>query len=242
MTHPAFDRPPVVNARRPGRPAGTLSLAGARRRRKDQARQAGREAEAAANAAAANTVRVNAATAAFGRASFDAACGEDAALPPPVAGSAKLDARGLDAPERAVIEAALSILRRSLRQPGAVFDSPERTREFMRLHLAGWDRERFAVLFLDGQHQLIELEMMFEGTLTQASVYPLEVVRRALHWNAGAVILAHNQPSGNAEPSRADEYLTAALRSALALVDVRVLDHLVIGWPGVVSFAERGLL
>jgi DNA repair protein RadC len=98
------------------------------------------------------------------------------------------------------------------------------------------------VLFLDSQHRLLALEELFTGTLTQTSVYPREVVLRALHHNAGAVVLAHNHPSGVAEPSRADEFLTQTLKSALALVDVRVLDHLVVGQGRVVSFAERGLL
>ena len=98
------------------------------------------------------------------------------------------------------------------------------------------------VFFLNAQHQLVELEEMFRGTLTQTSVYPREVVKRALELQASAVILAHNHPSGVAEPSRADEYLTQTLKAALQLVDVRVLDHLVVGRAGVVSFAERGLL
>jgi DNA repair protein RadC len=100
----------------------------------------------------------------------------------------------------------------------------------------------FAVLFLDAQNRLIRLEEMFRGTLTQTSVYPREVVKRALELHAGAVILAHNHPSGVAEPSRADEFLTRTLSDALQLVDVRVLDHLVVGQAQVVSFAERGLL
>ena len=98
------------------------------------------------------------------------------------------------------------------------------------------------VLFLDSQHKLLGLERLFTGTLGQTSVYPREVVKRALARNAGAVILAHNHPSGVAEPSRADEFLTQTLKTALALVDVRVIDHLVIGQGHVVSFAERGLL
>jgi len=97
-------------------------------------------------------------------------------------------------------------------------------------------------MFLDGQHRLLGIEDMFRGSLTQTSVYPREVVKRALALNAGAVVLAHNHPSGLAEPSRADEFLTQTLKSALQLVDVRVLDHLVIGHGQVVSFAERGLL
>jgi len=100
----------------------------------------------------------------------------------------------------------------------------------------------FAVLFLDTQHRLIAFEEMFRGTLSQTSVYPREVIQRALALNAGAVLLAHNHPSGVAEPSRADEFLTQQLQSALALVDVRVLDHLVVAREGITSFAERGLL
>jgi DNA repair protein RadC len=100
----------------------------------------------------------------------------------------------------------------------------------------------FVVLFLDSQHRLIAADELFRGTLAQTSVYPREVVKAALAHNAAAVILAHNHPSGVAEPSRADEYLTATLKSALALVDVRVLDHLIVGHGQVVSLAERGLL
>jgi DNA repair protein RadC len=112
----------------------------------------------------------------------------------------------------------------------------------VQLQLAGLAQEVFAVLFLDSQHRLLKWDEMFRGTLQQTSVYPREVVRRALALNAGAVILAHNHPSGLAEPSRADEYLTQTLKSALQLVDVRVLDHLVVGQGAVVSFAERGLV
>ena len=97
-------------------------------------------------------------------------------------------------------------------------------------------------LFLDAQNRVITIEELFRGTLTQTSVYPREVVKRALHHNAGGVILAHNHPSGVAEPSHADETLTQALRQALALVDIRVLDHFIVAGSGVLSFAERGLL
>ena len=110
------------------------------------------------------------------------------------------------------------------------------------LQLGGRAHEVFAVLFLDAQSRLIALEEMFRGTLTQTSVYPREIVKRSLDLGAAAVILAHNHPSGAAEPSRADEFLTQTLKSALSLVDVRVLDHLVVGQGQVVSFAERGLL
>jgi DNA repair protein RadC len=125
---------------------------------------------------------------------------------------------------------------------GPVFDSPGAVKGYLTSLFAGKDHEVFAVLFLDAQHRLIVAEEMFRGTLSQTSVYPREVVRRALTENAGAVIFAHNHPSGLAEPSRADELLTASLRAALALVDIRVLDHVVVAGATTVSLAERGLL
>ena len=142
-------------------------------------------------------------------------------------------------------QGVLQMARRALAQrltAAPVFDSPQMVKDYLQLHLGNLPHEVFAVLFLDSQHRLIKLDTMFTGTLGQTSVYPREVVKRALAHNAGAVILAHNHPSGLAEPSRADEFLTQSLKSALALVDVRVLDHLVIGCGQVVSFAERGLL
>ena len=153
--------------------------------------------------------------------------------------------KGLGPAKRAEIVAVMEMARRALAQQirsAPVFDAPAKVKDFVAMHLGGRTQEVFAVLFLDGQHRLIELREMFQGTLGQTSVYPREVVKAALALNAGAVILAHNHPSGLAEPSRADEYLTATLKSALALVDVRVLDHLVIGRGQVVSLAERGLL
>ena len=153
--------------------------------------------------------------------------------------------RGLGPAKRAELAAVVEIARRALAQRLAaapVFDAPAAVKDYVRLQLAALPHEVFAVLFLDAQHRLIKLDEMFRGSLSQTSVYPREVVRRAMALNAGAVILAHNHPSGLAEPSRADEFLTQALKSALALVDVRVLDHLVVGHMGVVSFAERGLL
>ncbi len=153
--------------------------------------------------------------------------------------------KGLGPAKRAEIAAVIEMARRALAQPlqdNPVFDAPQQVKDYVALHLGARTQEVFAVLFLDGQHRLLRLEEMFQGTLTQTSVYPREVVKRALQLNAGAVILAHNHPSGVAEPSRADEYLTQTLKSALQLVDVRVLDHLVVGHGSVVSFAERGLL
>ena len=153
--------------------------------------------------------------------------------------------KGLGPAKRAELAAVVELARRSLQQRLAdrpAFDSPQAVRDYLQLQLAAREHEVFAVLFLDAQHHLLRFDEMFRGTLTQTSVYPREVVRRALALNAGAVILAHNHPSGVAEPSRADEFLTQTLKSALALVDVRVLDHFVVGKGQIVSFAERGLL
>jgi DNA repair protein RadC len=153
--------------------------------------------------------------------------------------------KGLGPAKRAEVSAVLELARRSLSQEltqRPLFDAPERVKDYLQLHLARREHEVFAVLFLDAQHRLLRLEEMFRGTLTQTSVYPREVVKRALELGAAAVVLAHNHPSGAAEPSRADEFLTQTLAKALALVDVRVLDHLVVGRGEAVSFAERGLL
>jgi DNA repair protein RadC len=153
--------------------------------------------------------------------------------------------KGLGPAKRAELLAVLEIARRALAQQlqaGAVFDNPKAVKDYVGLHLGGRGNEVFSVLFLDTQHRLLALEDLFQGTLAHTSVHPREVVKRALALNAGAVILAHNHPSGLAEPSRADEFLTQTLKSALALVDVRVLDHLVVGRGLVTSFAERGLL
>ena len=151
--------------------------------------------------------------------------------------------KGLGPAKQAEIAAVLEIARRSLHSELAqrpVFDAPEAVRRYLSLQLGGLGHEVFAVLFLDAQHRLIALEEMFRGTLTQTSVYPREVVKRGLALGAASVILAHNHPSGVAEPSRADELLTQALQSALNLVDIRVLDHFVVGMGEVISMAERG--
>lgn len=153
--------------------------------------------------------------------------------------------KGLGPAKRAELAAVLELARRALaeqirQQP--VFESPEAVKSYVQLHLAELPHEVFAVLFLDSQHRLIAFEEMFRGSVAHTSVYPREVVKRALMLNAAAVILAHNHPSGVAEPSRADEMLTQTLRSSLGLIDVRVLDHLVVGRGVVASFAERGLL
>lgn len=153
--------------------------------------------------------------------------------------------KGLGPAKRAEVAAVIELARRSLSrgfEQRAVFDTPAKVKEFLRLQIGSLSHEVFVVMFLDAQSRLIRQEEMFRGSLTQTSVYPREVAKRALELHAGSVILAHNHPSGVAEPSNADEYLTRTLVAALKLVDVRVLDHLVVGGDAVVSFAERGLL
>lgn len=141
--------------------------------------------------------------------------------------------------------AAKELVRRSLLEKlaqGNALNSPSSVRDYLRMSLAARDYEVFVVMFLDAQNRVIKSEEMFRGTLTQTSVYPREVVKRCLALNAGAAIFAHNHPSGIAEPSHADETLTQSLKQALALVDVRVLDHFIVAGTSVLSFAERGLL
>ena len=145
-----------------------------------------------------------------------------------------------------IISAAKELFVRALEEDIIIhpisFNSPNVVKDYLRLVLGGRQQEVFMVLFLDAQHRLIASEEMFHGTLTQTSVYPREVVKRALIHNAAAVMLSHNHPSGLAEPSSADRMLTDALKQALGLVDVRVLDHIVIGEQEALSFAERGLI
>jgi DNA repair protein RadC len=153
--------------------------------------------------------------------------------------------KGLGPAKLAQVSAVLELARRSLGQQMAerpVLDNVILVKDYLRLQLGGRGHEVFSVLFLDAQHRLIQMDEMFRGSLTQASVYPREVLKRALQLHAAAVILAHNHPSGSAQPSRSDEVLTQTLKSALAMIDVRVLDHLVVGDTEVVSFVERGLL
>lgn len=142
--------------------------------------------------------------------------------------------------EHRVLEEAAEILeQRYLR--GETFARTENTTEYLRCKLAGYEHEMFAVLFLDNQHRLIEFKELFRGTVYAASVYPREVLKEALNVNAAAVIFAHNHPSGDPEPSQADRHITQRLKDALSLVDIRVLDHVVVGKSSV-SFAERGWL
>ena len=154
-----------------------------------------------------------------------------------------LDASGLTriASADEILAAARAILARRVRR-GRALSNPRHTREYLRLELASRDHEIFAIVFLDNRHRVIEFVPLFRGTIDGASVYPREVVKEALARNAAAVILAHNHPSGVAEPSQADEMITMRLRDALSLVDIRVLDHLVVTGDQIVSFAERGLL
>ena len=153
--------------------------------------------------------------------------------------------KGLGPAKRAEVVAVLELSRRALAQvlqEKALFDSPKAVREYLQLQLGAKHHEVFAVLFLDSQNRLIALEELFRGTLSQTSVYPREVVLRALHHHAAAVVLAHNHPSGTAQPSRADEALTQSLKAALALVDVRVLDHFIVTRDQATSMAEMGLV
>jgi DNA repair protein RadC len=162
------------------------------------------------------------------------------------AGSAgKAEMPGLGEAKLAQLKAALELARRALREEISSRDalaSPRAVRDYLRLALAGREQEVFMLVLLDAQHRVIASEELFQGTLTQTSVYPREVVKCALKHNAAAVIFAHNHPSGVAEPSHADEILTRSLKSALALVDIQVLDHFIVAGTRSMSFAERGLL
>ncbi len=163
-----------------------------------------------------------------------------AASPPQVA-----SAPGLGPAKAAVLGTVVELARRSLAEQAATGDvltSPQAVRDYLCLSLRTRPYEVFVGIFLDSQNRLLAYEEMFRGTLTQTSVYPREVVKTALARNAASVIFAHNHPSGIAEPSRADELLTQALKQALALVDIRTLDHFVVAGSQVISFAERGLL
>ena len=143
--------------------------------------------------------------------------------------------------ETNVIAQGLAILSRRMRANDQL-SSPDSVRDYLRMSLSGREHEIFVVVLLDAQHRVLRCEEMFRGTLTQTSVYPREVVKTALAANAASVIFAHNHPSGANEPSQADELLTRELKAALALVDVKVLDHFVIAGTQSLSFAERGLL
>ena len=153
--------------------------------------------------------------------------------------------KGLGPAKRAQFEAALELARRSLKdelRTGSALTSPGAVRDYLRLAIADLQHEVFVCLWLDAQHRVLAFEELFRGTLTQTSVYPREIVKAGLKANAAAVIFAHNHPSGAAQPSQADELLTRNLKDALALVDVKVLDHFIVAGRQAISFAERGLL
>jgi len=152
---------------------------------------------------------------------------------------------GLGPARYAALQAAAEISRRQLAESlraGPSMASPRATGEFLRAKLRDLEHEVFCCLYLDNRHRLIQFEELFRGTIDGASVHPREVVKQALQWNSAAVIIAHNHPSGIAEPSLADERITARVRDALALVDIRLLDHIIVGDGASVSLAERGLL
>jgi DNA repair protein RadC len=154
-------------------------------------------------------------------------------------------AKGLGEAKYSQLQAVLEMSRRYLREGlerGEALTSPEATRDYLKSRLYSYSQEVFACLFLDNRHRVIEYEELFRGTIDGSSVHPREVVRRALHHNAAAVILAHNHPSGVAEPSHADVQITRRLKEALALVDVRVLDHFIVGDGAPSSMAELGLV
>ena len=153
--------------------------------------------------------------------------------------------KGLGPAKRAELVAVLELARRAMAQQlkeRTVFATPNAYKDYLQLTLSAKTHEVFSVLFLDIQNRMLALEELFRGTLTHTSVYPREVVLRALHHQAVAVVLAHNHPSGTVQPSRADEALTQTLKAALALVDVRVLDHVIVGTGEALSMAERGLM
>lgn len=153
--------------------------------------------------------------------------------------------KGLGPAKKAELLAVFELARRALAerlQEREAFQTPGAVKHYLQLHLAHKSHEVFAVLFLDSQNRLLAMEELFRGTLTQTSVYPREVVLRALHHQCAAVVLAHNHPSGSVQPSRADEALTQNLKASLALVDVRVLDHIIVGQGQALSMAEQGLL
>ena len=155
------------------------------------------------------------------------------------------DVKGLGPAKRAQFEAAMELARRSLKddmRSANVLTSPGAVRDYLRLAIAEREHEVFVCLWLDAQHRVISFDELFRGTLTQTSVYPREIVKAGLKANAAAVIFAHNHPSGVAQPSQADELLTRNLKEALALVDIKVLDHFIVAGHQTLSFAERGLL
>ncbi len=160
-------------------------------------------------------------------------------------GPSRAELKGLGQAKKAQFAAAIELARRSTKEElktGSALTSPGAVRDYLRLAIGARPYEVFVCIWLDAQHRVIRFEEPFHGTLTQTSVYPREIVKAALACNAAAVIFAHNHPSGVAQPSQADELLTANLKQALALIEVKVLDHFIIAGNQAISFAERGLL
>ncbi|ENT2838817.1 DNA repair protein RadC [Klebsiella michiganensis] len=148
----------------------------------------------------------------------------------------------LPLPALRTIKRALVLLDQHLREPGVAFTSTQAARDWLRLKMGPLEREVFVVLYLNNQNQLLAHETLFTGTISHTEVHPREVVKRALYFNAAAVIFAHNHPSGEVTPSQADKAITQRLLHALMLVEIRVLDHLIVGGTQILSFAEHGLL
>ncbi|MBA0206260.1 RadC family protein [Pectobacterium aroidearum] len=144
--------------------------------------------------------------------------------------------------EQRIIQMALCLLEKRVRKNARQFKTSEDTKSWLLLELSSLEREVFMVLYLDNQHRLIEKEVIAQGGINSTEVHPREILKASLRHNAAAVILAHNHPSGWAEPSQADRHITDTLKNSLSPLDIRVLDHLVIGGSEVVSFAERGWL
>jgi len=153
--------------------------------------------------------------------------------------------KGLGSAKFAQLQAVVEMSRRHLNETmrkGDILSDPDATKQFLRAKLRDYNHEVFAALYLDSQHQVIHFEELFQGSIASATVYPREVVKSALKYNAATIIFAHNHPSGIAEPSQADQQITQKLKSALALVDIQVLDHIIVGDNQCTSFAERGLM
>jgi len=149
---------------------------------------------------------------------------------------------GMPAGSAEIIRAAMALMESQISEYGTALGSPQAVRDYLRLRMTGLTCEIFSCMFLDAQNRVIAYEEMFRGTLTQTSVFPREVIKRSLDHNAAAVVFAHNHPPGVAEPSLADEVLTQTLKHALQMIDVKVLDHFIVGGSSAMSFSERGLI
>lgn len=154
----------------------------------------------------------------------------------------QVDAEEREATEDRIISQALDILYTRMERSGDIMNSVNNVKNFLTLQYAAAERELFAVTFLTNQHELISHQVLFKGTIDSASVHPREIIKAALRYNAAAIIINHNHPSGNPEPSQADEIITNKIKDACTLLDIRLLDHFIVGASSITSFAERGLL